>query len=82
MVIALDYDGTFTADPALWNDFIRLALCQGHEVKIVTMRYPHETVEGAPVDVVYTSRKAKKAAFAADIWIDDAPHWVYMDSPA
>lgn len=80
MLIALDYDKTYTADPALWDDFVKLAQDYGHTVKIVTMRMPNETIVGAPVEVVYTSRKAKSSFIAADIWIDDSPAWIYQDS--
>lgn len=80
MLIALDYDKTYTADPLLWNDFIAIAQKRGHAVKIVTMRRPDQTINGAPVDVVYTSRKAKASVVSADIWIDDSPNWVYQDS--
>lgn len=80
MLIALDYDKTYTADPTLWNDFIAIAQKRGHEVKIVTLRYPDETIENAPVEVVYTSRKAKALIVKADIWVDDSPHWINQDS--
>jgi hypothetical protein len=80
MLIALDYDKTYTADPALWDDFVRSAQNRGHTVKIVTMRTPAETIVNAPIEVVYTSRKAKSAVINADIWIDDSPQWVYQDS--
>ena len=80
MLIALDYDKTYTADPVLWNDFIKSAQSRGHEIKIVTMRYPSEPIDPAPVEVIYTSRKAKMSFVKADIWIDDSPQWVYQDS--
>jgi hypothetical protein len=80
MLIALDYDKTYTADPALWDDFVQSARDRGHTVKIVTMRTPDEAIADAPVEVVYTSRKAKSAVIKADIWIDDSPNWVYQDS--
>jgi hypothetical protein len=80
MLIALDYDKTYTADSALWDDFVQLAQDRGHTVKIVTMRTPQEAIDSVPVEVVYTSRKAKSAVVRADIWIDDSPHWVYQDS--
>jgi hypothetical protein len=80
MFIALDYDKTYTADPALWDAFVQSAQNRGHTVKIVTMRTPDETINGAPVEVVYTSRKAKATVVSADIWIDDSPQWVYQDS--
>jgi len=79
MFLALDYDKTYTADPAMWDEFIQLAQGHGHEVKIVTMRYPHEAID-VSVDVVYTSRKAKASAVNADIWIDDSPAWIFQDS--
>jgi len=81
MLIALDYDKTYTADPMLWDDFVQLAQTRGHKVKIVTMRRPDEAVSNVPVDVVYTSRKAKASIVKADIWIDDSPNWIYQDSP-
>jgi len=80
MRIALDYDNTYTLDPSLWNGFIKAAQARGHDVRIVTMRYPHETIQSAPVDVTYTSRKAKSSAVSADVWIDDSPCWIYQDA--
>lgn len=92
MLIALDYDGTYTADKELWNVFIHQARLRGHEVIIATMRY--EATESAPViadlegnvdKIIFTNRKAKKAAVRVaykdpDIWIDDNPDWLYEDS--
>lgn len=80
MLIALDYDNTYTADPALWDNFVSLAQSRGHTVKIVTMRRPDEAIDTDVADVVYTSRKAKSSVIRADIWIDDSPQWVYQDS--
>jgi len=80
MLIALDYDGTYTADPDLWDSFIAKAQSNGHEVKIVTMRFPSEPIENAPVEVIYTSRKAKYNAIPAQIWIDDTPQFLFQDA--
>lgn len=80
MIIALDYDGTYTADPELWDDFIAKARWRGHQVTCVTMRHKHEGAPDVPCDVVFTSRKAKMNAFKADIWIDDNPNWLLNDS--
>lgn len=84
MLIALDYDGTYTADTGLWDRFIDLARSRMHEVWIVTARYDTEPVRlGTMVDrIVYTGREAKRqflrAKFDADpqIWIDDMPEFV------
>lgn len=39
MIIALDYDGTYTADPALWDQFILLAIKNNHYVVCCTLRH-------------------------------------------
>lgn len=80
MRIALDYDNTYTLDPAFWDDFIAAAQQRGHKVQIVSMRYPHENIEAPPAPVVYTSRKAKSGVASADVWIDDSPQWIYQDA--
>lgn len=79
MRISLDHDGTYSEDPVLWDAFIALAQSRGHEVVCVTMRHPHESVK-MPIKVIYTCRQAKANHYQADVWIDDAPHWVYSDS--
>ncbi len=84
MRVSLDYDGTYTRDPDLWNAWINLAKERGHEVICVTMRYPHEEIT-PPCEVVYTSRKAKAEFMSAlgrypDIWIDDMPHFILESS--
>lgn len=45
MLIALDYDGTFTEDPTLWVSFIAMAQAHGHDVIGVTMRYEFEKTQ-------------------------------------
>lgn len=80
MRIALDYDRTFTLDPTLWLEFLRLAQSAGHEVVCVTMRYSHERIE-LPVEVVYTGRQAKGPFMESvgrhvDVWIDDMPQCI------
>lgn len=93
MLIALDYDGTYTADPELWDEFIARARSRDHQVIIATMRikgFEDEIVEAQLADkvdeIIYTDRKAKKAAVRhqygrdPDIWIDDNPDWLYEDA--
>lgn len=86
MLLALDYDGTYSEDPDMWDVFIRVAKISGHEVVIVTMRHAEaEPVFLPPCMVYYTGRKAKGPWCAArglnvDIWIDDNPNWVHNDS--
>ncbi len=90
--IALDYDGTYTADPELWLNFVKIAQSRGHKVVCVTMRYQHE-IEAADFDprlkelvtVFPTGREAKKKhmrmkGWNIDIWIDDVPEWIFEGS--
>lgn len=86
MNIALDYDGTYTRDPELWDTFVSGAGARGHDVFMVTMRYPHEEIKG-PCRVIYTSRQAKlpfvsELGIVVHIWIDDKPHFIYDGAAA
>lgn len=90
LLIALDYDETYTEAPELWRAFIRMAHGQGHQVICATMR--HESEVGGMcgwlhnnVKVIPTGRKAKMAflkelGYEPDIWIDDSPHYLMADA--
>ena len=89
LTIALDYDGTVTADPDLWIEFLKRASARNHRVAIVTMRSPEEPIDNPLVAlawrVIYTSRQAKQAflnsrGIRVDIWIDDQTHYIYEDA--
>src|SRR6266511_2012027 len=89
MLIALDYDDTYTRDPELWINFVRSAQMSGHEVICVTMKHELEGLDmdgqlTSRVRVIYTGRKAKipylKALWITpDIWIDERPCCVLND---
>lgn len=93
MKIALDYDGTYTADPAFWDIMISVALRQGHDIRVVTARddlvdrtEPLVEVERL-VPVIYTRGIAKRwycehfvDDFVPQIWIDDRPEAVLQNS--
>lgn len=81
MLIALDYDGTYTSDPKLWAEFVALAVDNGHEVVCITMRHPHEPAFIANCSILYTCGKAKRqaaidAGLHISIWIDDQPEFI------
>jgi Glycosyl transferase 4-like len=87
MLIAIDYDGTYTADPEMWEAFARYAKMRGHEVHLVTMRHPSESVRiGQHITTVhYTDRKGKREYMLArelhvGIWIDDMPDFIVTDA--
>jgi len=88
MIIALDYDGTYTEDPAFWNKFIDLA--ENHRVICVTERWGNEKDAGIlalqkRVGCVYfTQGQAKQeymdeVGIRVDVWIDDAPYFITND---
>ena len=89
MIFALDFDGTYTADPELWDQWVRLCRRRGHRVYVVTMRYPSEAVPDELAElvdrVIYTGRRAKKQLLDSrgiliDIWIDDRPEFLFEDA--
>lgn len=84
MLLALDYDGCFTADPKFWTFFANDAVVHGHQVITVTHR--RDTCENAQAmrnlgvswPIVFAHDKPKKlaaieAGYHADIFIDDNP---------
>lgn len=91
MLIAIDYDKTYTEDPGLWDRFISDAKESGCDVICVTLRYESEgkEVQNALGDkvgkIVFTGRKAKGPYLAGfgvkpNIWIDDNPTWIVWDA--
>jgi hypothetical protein len=85
VTIALDYDGTYTADPKFWQDFIALATTYGHTVVCVTKRGPNNQgiITVPNIETVHTNRSAKaeyvkNAGLHIDIWIDDSPSNLYV----
>ena len=89
MILALDYDKTYTKAPELWNQFITLTLAQGHQIILVTMRSKEEMGEVYKalkniIPIYHTSRSAKSCylrrhGIEPDIWIDDNPVTIYAD---
>ncbi len=86
MLIALDYDDTFTADPEYWKEVMLLSRKYGHKIHIVTMRCPiqdvipeaEELLLDFEVPIIYADGKAKREVTEAlghnfHIWIDDKP---------
>jgi hypothetical protein len=89
MRFGLDYDDTFTAAPDLWRRIIDLMIESGHEVIIVTARFPdfgnkEEISEATGLSkgkIFCTSHSPKKwymhtsyPDFMPDVWIDDNPN--------
>lgn len=82
MTFALDYDGTYTADPELWDTFVKLARERGHKFLCVTQRRNteenREAVKVPGVQVLFTELASKtwfieQRGLTVDVWIDDDP---------
>tara|TARA_R110000744_G_scaffold78726_1_gene155040 strand:- start:531 stop:842 length:312 start_codon:yes stop_codon:yes gene_type:complete len=83
MIIALDFDETFTEDPALWTAFVVKAETRLHTVTFVTYRPDNGDnadieyeAECLGIDIVYTAGRQKQHCFEADVWIDDSPETI------
>lgn len=93
MIIALDYDHTFTKDPQGWLSFAEIMSGRGHQIIGVTMRYEDEKrgmdarYSIACSAVYFTGRKGKRPwlsekAITVDVWIDDTPEFIIMSASA
>ena len=81
MLVAIDYDRTYTRDPELFEIIIKLFKYAGHEPIIVTSRRESEQVAVKSCFVYYTGYQAKdqwckKNGLQVDIWIDDDPRYI------
>lgn len=87
MIIAVDYDGTYAADPEVFNLVIKLLQNYGHTVICVTGRYDgamgqivKDTI-GRLVPVIFAgaewkARAAQQAGYTVSVWIDDMPSMI------
>lgn len=88
MIIAIDYDKTYTLDPDLWNAFILKAQQRGHKVICVTNRDNSKELSepvlnsiGKYCQIIFAGSKwkresAKEAGWMVDVWIDDMPEMI------
>lgn len=84
MIIAVDYDGTYAADPEAFNKVIGVFQAAGHTVICVTGRdggamgdVVRATI-GQLIPCVFAGKAwkvdaAKEAGYHVDVWIDDNP---------
>lgn len=85
MIIAVDYDGTYTEDPTLWGLLISQARIRKHTVYCVTSReekFGGQEVKdamGSLVDAIYFTNGEMKEKYMlqqgiyVNVWIDDCP---------
>lgn len=94
MLIALDYDDTYTRDPEFWDAMIHLAKARGHIVVCATMRFEKEGAQvirdlsGKVDQIIFTSRQGKydfvtkRLGRPPSVWIDDNPFLIVFDAKA
>lgn len=86
MIISVDYDNTYTADPAMWDEAIKLFLSVGHTVICCTAR-PEIMGQvvldsiGKLVPIVFAGGEWKREAclkrgYKVNVWIDDMPEYI------
>lgn len=94
MIIAIDYDGTYAADPETFNHVIEIFRQAGHAVICVTGR--SAGTMGQPVldsigkiigeencifaGTLWKRMAAEKKGWKVDVWIDDMPEMISRPS--
>jgi FMN phosphatase YigB (HAD superfamily) len=86
VIVAIDYDATWSADPELWEAFSQYARRRGHIVALITNRPDNPTnrseislaVSGHVDHMILAGPMPKREAAAQfglrpNIWIDDNP---------
>ncbi len=93
MRFAIDFDGTFAADPELFRTLIAAIHARGHDCVLVTGRSDTppwgdevRALVGALLPVVFAGgdwkrNAARRAGLAIDVWIDDHPEYVAPQDP-
>ena len=91
MLVSLDYDGTYTRDPFLWDAVVKAFRSRGHKVFVITMRTPEQGLQilrdlKDKVDEIHFTCFEAKHDYATrnginvNVWIDDMPFFIYMDA--
>lgn len=90
MIIAIDFDETYTRDPMLWDAFLAAAAARGHRLYCVSARHERQMDQVREAvgriigpEACFGTGGASKRRFMADVvdtyvdvWIDDAPESV------
>lgn len=83
VIIAIDYDDTYTSDSIMWDQVIDLFRSRGHSVICVTGRNGgmYDAISDLMIPIVYAGsqykrKAAERAGYKVDIWIDDIPEMI------
>jgi hypothetical protein len=93
MIIAIDYDNTFTLDPDLFRDMAQRFQRRGHRVIVITGRSDEDpwgtevrTMVRDLCPIVFAGLSWKREAaiaegYIVDVWIDDMPEYIGPQDP-
>jgi hypothetical protein len=77
MNINIDYDGTYTNNPDMWDEIIETMNKYGCKVYCITKRYGKLDERKPQVPTIHAMKSKLEASVASginiDIWIDDKP---------
>lgn len=85
MLIAIDYDATWTQDPPFWRQFCKMVVSRGHQVICVTNRTGDTAdcialagVRRCVTEIIFAGPLPKRKAAhrrgkRPHVWIDDNP---------
>lgn len=90
MLIAIDYDNTYTLDPDFWDSFLENARKSHHNVICVTRRFQskgkkvYKALDGKVDDVIFCNHRPKidvtrELGIYVDVWIDDSPEYIFIE---
>jgi hypothetical protein len=89
MIVAIDYDDTWTLAPREWNQVVELLMHNGHTVIMVTQRVepwldePREVAALMGVKMFWGSAPKREIAamngYNVDVWIDDSPEGILYE---
>ena len=88
MNISLDFDDTYSLDPAMWDKAIDLFQKSGHQVFCVTKRFEENAEDirkALRIPIIFAlkskSEAVKKQGIRIDVWIDDRPKSIVWTRP-
>lgn len=77
MNINIDYDGTYTSNPDMWDEIIETMHKHGCKVYCITKRYGKLDERKPQVPIINAMKSKLEASKATgidiDVWIDDKP---------
>jgi hypothetical protein len=92
ILLAIDYDDTYTRAPRFWDEFLVLLRTYGHHAICVTARHGNQSEQvsaaltGKVDAILYSEGRSKRLTaeahgFYPSIWVDDQPSLINVTAP-